>query len=451
MSRDLEPNRQPIVGQEQLIEYFREGEKPRNRRGIGTETEKFVVRRKEGRMLSFEEPGGFGDIFQRLIDRFGWEATPPDEGHVVALVRNPGGAVTLEPGGQLELSGSVLNTVFETAQEFDSHLEELRQVADEDLAFVIWGMNPCVSLDDVPWMPKSRYKIMRSYLPNKGDLAHWMMKTTCTIQANYDYCSEEDAVDLVHTAVLASPIAGALFANSPIRECELTGYQSYRNYIWTRTDPDRTGVPSFMYTKDWGFEDYIDYVFNVPMFFIRRDDKYVDMAGHSFAEFVARGYEGYQANVGDFELHLSTVFPDVRLKKFVEVRSVDGGPRDAVLALPALWKGLLYDDDARAAVVELFEPLSEADHRALTATCYIQGIHGDSAYGPICEIAQNLVDIADGGLRRIAEEAGHPSEAPFLDPLRERLRLKRSWADELIDDFKELNCDLAALADKWAP
>ncbi len=448
MSREQAPNSRPIDNHETLLDYFRQGEKPRARRAIGTETEKFVIRRSGGQMLSFEESGGFGDLFQALTKRFDWEPTPPDQGHVVALV-GESGAVTLEPGGQLELSGALCKTVFETAREFDTHTEELKAVADDDLAFVIWGMNPCVSLDDVPWMPKSRYQIMRDYLPTRGDLAHWMMKTTCTIQANFDFSSEEDAVDMVHTGVLASPVVGALFANSPIREGEPTGYQSYRNYIWTRTDPDRTGVPSFMYRQDWGYQDYLEYVLNVPMFFIQRGGNYIDMAGYSFTDFMANGYEGLQATMGDFQLHLTTVFPDIRLKQFVEVRSADGGPREAVLALPALWKGLLYDEAAREAVKDLFYPLVEVDHRALTEICYVDGIHGQSKYGPVHELAANIVEIADAGLSRLASEEGHPSETGFLAPLQERLDEKRSWADLLLSDFHEVNGDLSALADRW--
>ncbi len=448
MSREQAPNLQPIDDPSRMLEFFKSGAKRPEDRLIGTETEKFVLRKSTSSMLSFEEPGGFGDLFAALADRFDWELTPPDEGHVVALV-GPKGAVTLEPGGQLELSGAPLKTVFQTAEEFDTHLAELYAVADDDLLFTMWGLNPCVTLDDVPWMPKSRYRIMRDYLPTRGDLAHWMMKTTCTIQANYDFCTEEDAVDLIHTAVLASPVVGALFANSPIRERRPTGMQSTRNYIWTRTDPDRTGVPSFMYHRDWGFRDYLEYVLDVPMFFIRRDDRYLNTAGYSFRQFLNEGYQGHTATMGDFELHLSTLFPDVRLKRFVEVRSADGGSRDAVLALPALWKGLLYDDDARRQIRDLFYPFSEGDHRRLTTAAYTDGIHGTSAFGPIAELATALVEISERALDRIAASENHSSEATFLAPLRTRLDEGRSWADLLAASFEETQGDLAQTAALW--
>ena len=446
MSREQAPDLRPIHDRSELLQFFRDGEKSPHRRVIGTETEKFVIRKSTSQMLSFEENGGFGDLFRALIERFDWEPTPPDDGHVVALV-GPAGAVTLEPGGQLELSGALCNTVFETAAEFDGHLKELKAVADPDLLFASWGMNPCVEPDDVPWMPKSRYKIMRNYLPTRGDLAHWMMKTTCTIQANYDYCSEDDAVSLIHTAVLASPLVGALFANSPLRKGTPTGFQSFRNHIWTRTDPDRCGVPDFMYRTDWGYQDYLEYVFEVPMFFIRRDERYINMAGHSFADFVAQGHQGLQATMGDFELHLSTLFPDVRMKKYVEVRSADGGSRDAVLALPALWKGILYDDQARSQVQALFDPLDREAHRDLITICARDGIHGTSAFGPVERLASELLTISTGGLDRIAAAVGHPSEAIFLTPLKELLEKKESFADRLRLNYEAAEGDLATLAE----
>lgn len=450
MSLDQDTDPRPITDYGQLVDWFRRGEKSPDDRGIGTEHEKFVFRRSDASMLSFEEPGGFGDLFDALVDRYDWRPTPTEDGHVVAVV-NDRQAVTLEPGGQFELSGGVTDTIFETANEFDEHLRQVKSVADDDLGFVIWGMNPCVGLDDVPWMPKKRYEIMRNYLPTRGKMAHWMMKATCTVQANFDYCSEDDAVELIHTAVLASPIIGALFANSPVQDGDDTGFQSRRNYVWWKhTDPDRTGVPSFMYHTDWGYRDYLDYALDVPMFFIRRQGDYVDMSGHSFRHFIDDGYQGFTATMSDFELHLSTLFPDVRLKQFIEVRSADGGPRDAVLALPAIWKGLLYDAAARDAVASLFDPLSEQDHRQLVEICYRDGIHGDSPYGSVHRIADRLLTIAEEGLQRIADTSSHESEAPFLAPLRERLDERRSWADELLDDVDELGPDLVALANRWA-
>ncbi len=440
----------PVTDRSQLIDYFRQGEKQPHQRGIGTEHEKFVIRRRDGSMLSFEEPGGFGDIFEALAKRSHWNRAPLDGGQLVSVVGN-GRSITLEPGGQFELSGAVAPTIFEIAAEFDEHIDEIKEIAGDEVYFTIWGMNPAVEPEDVPWMPKERYRIMRRYLPTRGEMAHWMMKTTCTIQANFDYCSQSDAVDLIHTAVLASPVVGALFANSPIQNGSDTGFQSRRNFIWwNHTDPDRTGVPEFMYRTDWGYEDYLEYVLDVPMFFIQRQGQLIDLSGHSFRDFIERGHEQYRATIADFELHLSTSFPDVRLKQFVEVRSADGGPREAVMALPALWKGILYDSTARSQVIDLFDPLVEAEHRELIEICYRDGIHGQSAYGPVADLGNDLLDIAANGLDRIAGDEDHEPETDFLTPVRDRLRSGRSWADELRADFEAVDGDLCALAKKWA-
>lgn len=431
-----------------LLDFFHRGATAVDDRGVGTEHEKFVVHRHSGRVVSHEEPGGLGDLFDALVHRFQW--TPHLDGdHVVAVTRDDA-SVTLEPGGQFELSGGIKRTIFETADEFDRHLDELHSIGGDDLLFAIWGMNPTHGLEDIPWMPKSRYAIMRRYLPTRGAMAHWMMKTSCTIQANFDYTSEQDAVDLIQVAVLASPLVGALFANSPYQAGTDTGMQSRRNHIWRHTDPDRTGVPSFMYRDQWGFEDYLDYILDVPMFFIERQGRLVDMAGHSFRDFMAQGYQDHQATLDDFELHLSTTFPDIRLKQYVEVRSADGGPREAVLALPALWKGLLYDDDARREFRTLMEPFDEASHRALTVTCYEEGLHGRADGHSIAELCDQLVAISERGLQRIAADADHRSEAHFLTPLKQRLKGPTSYADLLRQDIDDLGLDLSALAEKWA-
>ncbi len=431
-----------------LIDFFHRGATPVRERGVGTEHEKFVIRRRDGSMISHEGPGGLGELFQALVDRYGW--SPSTDGDAIVAVTRDGASITLEPGGQFELSGAITDTVHETAREFDAHMEELHALAGDDLLFAIWGMNPVCDLDDIPWMPKSRYKIMRRYLPTRGDLAHWMMKTTCTIQANFDFTSEADAVELIRVAVLASPLVGALFANSPYQAGQDTGMQSRRNYIWRHTDPDRTGVPDFMYHDQWGFEDYVDYILDVPMFFIERDGNLVDMAGHSFRDFLQQGYRQWQATMADFELHLSTAFPDIRLKQYVEVRSADGGPRDAVLALPALWKGLLYDDTARAQLFELLDSFDEQAHRSLATVCLQDGLHGTTDFGDIADLCRQMVAISRRGLDRIAEVYGHRSEALFLDPLEQRLQGPESYADVLRRDIDTHGLDLVALAEAWA-
>ncbi len=428
MSRDQEQDLAPLRDRDQLVEYFREGAKPPERRGIGTEHEKLVYVGPELRRIRFDGPGGIEDIFGRLIERYGYEPQH-DAGRVVALVRG-GEAISLEPGGQLELSGAVTKTIFETADEFDRHIAELADVCGPEYRAVSFGMEPWLDLDDVEWVPKSRYKIMRRYLATRGDLAHWMMKQTCTIQANMDYTSEADGVDLVRSATLVSPLVNALFANSPMRAGESTGYRSYRGHIWTRTDPDRCGVPDFFY-GDWGFEEWVEWVLDVPLFFIRRGSEYIDLSGRSFREFMNEGLDGYEATMGDFELHLSTVFPEVRMKKFVEVRSADGGSRAHVLALPALWKGLMYDAEARRSAAALFDGANVENHPPFFDIVAREGLQARWNGVSVGELSGELLRIAGDGLDRIADSSGHDSERGFLAPLVATVESGTTLADEI--------------------
>ncbi len=442
MSRDQDQDVAWLESVDQLVEYFRSGSKEPGARGIGTEHEKFLFRGDDLALTPFDGEGGIEDLLGRLTT-YGW--TPaPDRGRTVALVRNDE-AITLEPAGQLELSGGVTRTIFETRDEFDRHIAEVREVAGPTYKSVSFGLNPWDDLYSVPLMPKARYAVMDRYLHTRGDLARWMMQGTCTIQANLDYTSEADAISLVRASVLVGPLVNALFANSPIRLGEPTGMQSFRGHIWTRTDNDRSGVPAFMYGDDWGFREYAEWVLDVPMFFIRREQGYIDMAGHSFRKFMNDGYEGYRATLGDFELHVSTVFPEVRLKRFVEMRSADGGPREHVFALPALYKAIGYDTTARADVFDLFAGIDADTHAQLFADVVRDGIHGDFAGRKVGDWCADLLDIAGRGLQVIAQAAGHEDESGFLDPLLEIVASKTSLADRLLADFAAHGGDRAAV------
>jgi glutamate--cysteine ligase len=447
MSRDMDENLEPIRGQEQLVDYFRGGEKPREKWGIGTEHEKFLFRRTDHEMVSYEEAGGIGEFFDCLVAEHGWSASL-DRQSIVALEKDQS-AITLEPGGQLELSGAVRQTIFETADELDEHLELVRSLVGKRMAMVCWGLNPFFEPEDIPWMPKTRYKVMRDYLPTRGDLAHWMMKLTCTVQANFDYASERDAVEMMRTALLVSPIISALFANSPIAAGEDSYKQTYRGYLWTRTDPDRTGWPAFMYRDDWGYEDYADYILNVPMFFIRRDHKYINKAGDSFRDFIAHGHDGYQANMGDFELHLSTAFPEIRLKQFIEVRGADAGPRDHMLAMAALWKGILYHEPSRTRARDVIGEVTPRHHAKLFMAVYDKGLDAKAPRGKVQELAQELLRIAGEGLDAIAESSGHRSERVFLAPAEEIADSGVTLADRLRADWQQFDGDREKLVEKW--
>ena len=449
MSRDVQLSAEPLEHIDQLVEYFASGEKSADRLGFGTEHEKFVFRRSDGQMLSHEEEGGFGDLLEALAERFGWERSFDESGSLIALVKD-GGAITLEPGGQLELSGAVTKTVFETRDEFDAHMAELREIAGDRLLFATLGMNPFFGPEQVPWMPKTRYGIMRRYLPTRGDLAHWMMKATCTVQGNYDYTSEADAVEILRTGLRVSPLVSALFAASPLKQGAPSGFQTYRCHIWTRTDPDRTGFPDFMLGTDWGYEDYANYVLDVPMFFIRRDDRYVDLAGLPFRAFMEQGHHGHHATIGDFELHLSTVFPEVRMKKYIEVRGADAGRREVMLALPALFKGLFYWHPARKAAADLIPDHVTPDQlREGALQIHREGIHAKTTFGDVAELSRALVQIARDGLDALAERDGHPTEAGFLDPLTTILDTNTSQSDALLADFQAADGDWLRLMERW--
>lgn len=472
MSRDMSENLVPIEGLDQLVEYFKAGEKPRAEWGVGCEHEKFVFRRNDFRMASYDEPGGIGEIFQRLVDEKGWEPSY-DKGDIVAAEQSDLDgkvrAITHEPGGQFELSGAIYRSLYESAEELDSHLELMRELSQprqaspeelsadyaqplnqDGLEMVCWGANPFFTPDEIPWMPKSRYAIMREYMPTRGDLAFSMMKQTCTVQANFDYADEQGAADTIRTSLLLSPLVSALFANSPILAGEDTGMQTFRGHIWTRTDPDRCGWPEFMYRDDWGYADYLDYMLDVPMFFIRRGDEYINKAGDSFREFIQQGHGPHRATMGDFELHLSTAFPEIRLKQFIEIRGEDAGPRDHMVAMPALWKGILYHEPARALARELVAETSPRAHAALFAEAYQNGIHGRAKNGSIRELLRELLVISADGLDALAEEEGHPSERLLLAPLEEIVDTGKSLADLLREDWERFEGDRQKLVEKWA-
>ncbi|MEM1347364.1 MAG: glutamate-cysteine ligase family protein [Myxococcota bacterium] len=445
MSRDMKQNTIPIEEREQMLEFFRSGEKPDQTLHVGTEHEKFVFHKDTGRLADHED---LARVMGDLAERYDWEPAY-DRGKLIAL-EGSDGAVTLEPGGQLELSGALRGTVFETAAEFDRHMAQLHEVAAARLNFAAWGANPFDELDDIPWMPKSRYAIMRRYLPTRGDLAHHMMKRTCTVQANFDYTSEEDAVDILRTSLYVSPIVSAMFANSPIVGGRDVGMQSYRLHIWTRTDPDRTGFPDFMFRDDWGYEEYLDYVLDIPMFFIRRGSAYLDATGRTFREFMRDGFEGARAHMGDFELHLSTVFPEVRMKRYIEVRGADAGSRAMMMALPAVWKGILYDATARADVRALRPSTTPSDHRGCFEVVTREAIRANTTCGSFLHSARDLVAIARAGLDRIAERDGHRSEAVFLEPLEQLLSIERTHADRFLKDWAAFGGDRRALIQAYA-
>ncbi|HEU4969742.1 glutamate--cysteine ligase [Sphingomonas sp.] len=416
----------PIIeDRAQLISLFASGEKLRDAWRIGTEHEKFVYRTADHRAPSYDEPGGIRDLLQGLT-RFGWE--PVVEGGNVIALRGPDGTISLEPAGQLELSGAPLANLHQTCAETGRHLEQVKAVGDElGLGFLGLGMWPDKTRAELPIMPKGRYAIMLRHMPRVGSLGLDMMLRTCTIQVNLDYASEADMVKKFRVGLALQPLATALFANSPFTEGQPNGFLSYRSHIWSDTDPARTGMLPFVFEDGFGYERYADYALDVPMYFVFRDGKYIDAAGQSFRDFLKGelpALPGEKPRLSDWSDHLSTAFPEVRLKTFLEMRGADGGRWSKICALPALWVGLLYSGSALDAAWDLVKGWSMEDREALRNSVPKLALDAPlPGGGKLADIAGEVLDIAAAGLRDRAElsESGD-SETGFLEPLRETVR-----------------------------
>jgi glutamate--cysteine ligase len=415
MSRDLAENDQPVHF-EQLVELFSTAVKGDARLGVGTEHEKFGFLRDSLRPVPYEGEQGIGRLLQILAEERGYKPLF-DSGNILALEKD-GGAVTLEPGGQLELSGKIAKTIFETRDELRAHLSDVREVGESlGQVWTHMALNPWDDLEDVPWMPKSRYHVMRRYLPTRGALAHWMMKMTSTVQANYDFRTEADAMEMLRLTSTVGPLATAMFANSPYRFGKVTEFETFRMHVWEDTDPDRCGIPDFFLDPGAGFQNYVDYLLDVPMFFITRGGKYIDLSGIPFRQFLERGHEGHLATWGDWQLHQSTVFPDTRLKQYLELRTCDAGPETHLLAMPAIFKGLLYDTEARREAFALLPTLDGEAARDFGRAVARSGLTGSWRGLDVRELATELVHISARGLDRQAIRDEHPTEREFVMPL----------------------------------
>jgi len=339
----------PITDRRQLVEYLEQGCKPKNDWRIGTEHEKFGYTHDDLRPLPHAGERSITALLEGMARRFEWEVVI-EAGEPIALQKDARGNITLEPGGQFELSGAPLETIHETCAEVHEHLRQVKCVAEPlGVGMIGLGFQPKWRREEMPWMPKGRYRIMRDYMPKKGRLGLDMMLRTCTIQVNLDFGSEADMIKKFRVALALQPVATALFANSPFTDGEPNGFLSYRSHIWTDTDPDRCGILPFVFEDGMGFERYVDYVLDVPMYFVYRDGRYIDASGQSFRDFLKGQLPALPGEIpvlSDWEDHLSTLFPEVRLKTFIEQRGADGGPWNRLCALPALWVGLLYDDEA---------------------------------------------------------------------------------------------------------
>ncbi|MDY0021390.1 glutamate--cysteine ligase, partial [Arenimonas caeni] len=357
---------EPLTDHRVLVDYLASGGKPPADWRIGTEHEKFGFRLDDLRPPTWDGDRGI-EALLRGLTRFGWEPFE-EHGKLIALSK-AGASVTLEPAGQLELSGAMLENIHQTCCETSAHLREVKTVGDElGLGFLGMGFQPKWRREDMPWMPKGRYKIMREYMPKRGNLGLDMMTRTCTVQVNLDFRDEADMVKKFRVSLALQPIATALFADSPFTEGQPNGYLSYRSHIWTDTDPDRTGMLDFVFEDGFGFERYVDYLLDVPMYFSYRDAEYIDLSGRSFRKFLRGELDelpGQLPTMRDWADHMTTAFPEVRLKKYLEMRGADGGPWNRLCALPAFWTGLLYDDAALDAAWDLVKDFTLEERHAL--------------------------------------------------------------------------------------
>ena len=395
-----------------LIGAMSSGGKPKDQWRIGAEHEKFGFDKSTLRRPVYEGPTGIKAMLEGLT-RFGWSEVH-EGGHVIALERrNAEGyaaSISLEPGGQFELSGAPLKDIHDICNETGQHLMEVKQVADQlNLGFLGAGFDPMWRREDVPVMPKGRYDIMRSYMPKKGNLGLDMMLRTCTIQANLDFADEADMVAKFRTSLALQPIATALFACSPFIEGKPSGFLSARANVWTDTDPDRTGMLGFVFEDGFGFERYADYALDTPMYFAKRDGRYVDASGQSFRDFMdgkLPALPSERPNAKDWADHLTTLFPEVRLKSYLEMRGADGGPWSRICALPALWGGIFYDAPSLAAAWDLCKDWDIADHERLRRDVTRLGLRAEVAGRSVRDIAVDMVAIAKQGLKNRARFSG---------------------------------------------
>ncbi|MCH7554595.1 MAG: glutamate--cysteine ligase [Proteobacteria bacterium] len=428
----------PIVADKrQLVEYLIDGGTPRKDWRIGTEHEKFGFRLDDVTPLPYDGPSGIGAMLDGM-QRFGW--LPVYEGDNIIALTMEGQSVSLEPGGQFELSGAPVANLHQTCAEVHTHLAQVKHVADDlGVAFVGVGFQPKWRREDIHVMPKGRYDIMRAYMPKRGNLGLDMMLRTATVQVNLDFRDEPDMVKKMRVGLALQPIATALFANSPFTEGKPNGFLSFRSHVWTDTDPDRTGILPFVFESGMGFERYVDYALDVPMYFVYRDGTYIDASGQSFRDFLdgrLPALPGEKPTKKDWEDHITTLFPEVRMKQFLELRGADGGPWGRLCALPALWVGLLYSPAALDAACDLIADFTAEEHATLRAEVPRHALQTPFRDGTVADLARKVVGLADAGLKgRARIDASGVDERGYLDDLHAIVEAGRSPAAELLERF----------------
>ena len=441
MARDLtDPT--PIESRDELVGWIAKGEKGPAAFRLGTEHEKFPFFRADLAPVPYEGPrGGIRDLLEGLAGLTGWEPIL-EEGRPIGLFdAEGGGAVSLEPGGQFELSGAPLETLHQTAAELRLHLEQLRRLAEPlDIGFLGLGHSPLWTRAQTPMMPKSRYRIMASYMPRVGSRGLDMMFRTCTVQVNLDFASERDMVAKLRVSLALQPLATALFAASPFTEGALNGMRSMRSEIWRDTDGARTGMLDFAFEDGMGYERYVDWAIDVPMYFLKRGADYLDVAGGSFRRLLEGSMPekpGERATISDWANHLGTLFPEVRLKRYLEMRGADAGPEDRLVALPAFWVGLLYDDAALDQAWQLVKGWTAAERGRLRDDAPRLGLEARIGGRSLREIGRDVLALSQAGLERRARKdaAGH-DETGYLAPLHDMIASGRTLADDMTAAFE---------------
>ncbi len=446
----------PIERHEQLAEYLAAGCKPREDWRIGTEHEKFGYSKNTHLPLPYDGPCSIRAMLEGLRDRFGW-APVMEGGHIIGLERD-GANVSLEPGGQLELSGAPLENIHQTCDEVNAHLREVQEVADTiGAGFIGLGAAPEWTHEQMPLMPKGRYKLMDAYMGRVGTHGRQMMRRTCTVQVNLDFASEADMVQKLRVALALQPVATALFANSPFFEGQPNGHKSWRSRIWRSLDDARTGMLPFVFEDGMGFERWVQWVLDVPMYFVYRDGKYVDALGQSFRDFLKGklpALPGEKPTLSDWADHLTTVFPEARVKRFIEMRGADGGPWRRLCALPAFWVGLTYDQGALDAAWDMVKGWDADTREALRVGASVDGLQARTGKLKMHDLAREAVAIADAGLRARARPGSGgmvPDETHFLNALKDSVETGMVPADELLERYHgEWDGDLDRIYDEFS-
>lgn len=422
-----------------LANYFSAHAKPECMHRIGLEAEFLLVNRKTGEAARYSGKEGVESVLLALANTHYYH--PIKQNNYLIGLQRKDLSVSLEPGGQIELSAPPVSTTFQVEEQVRNFVAQLKSIENKfpNLMFLSTGIQPFSSLDAIEWTPKERYKIMRRRMPPHGALSQWMMKMTATNQVNFDYSNEEDALQKMKVALLATPVAAALFANSCFSEGRLNGFRSFRMQIWRETDRTRSGYLTQFLKSSFFFKDYLDYALDVPMLFIIRKNKYLEVKDMTFRQFIRLGYDGEKATLADFELHLTTLFPDVRLKQYLEVRCVDAQSPDRMTAVTAFWKGLIYSKTARAAVIKLFKKVTESDLQNVYANLPEKGLQADLAGRSLLDWARDLTAIAFAGLSEQTTSFEQRNESVFLEPLISDLEKGRSPANIILDGMERVS------------